>query len=67
MPRKTYRVNGMTCGGCARAVETAIKAKAPAAIVSVELDAGRVTVDGVAEADIRQAVDDAGFEFGGVI
>ncbi|KAF0117432.1 MAG: hypothetical protein FD149_1147 [Rhodospirillaceae bacterium] len=26
---KTYRVAGMTCGGCARSVETAIRAAGP--------------------------------------
>ncbi|HLO78682.1 MAG TPA: heavy-metal-associated domain-containing protein [Magnetospirillum sp.] len=61
----TYRVTGMTCGGCARAVETAIKAAAPTATVTVDLTAKAVTVDGASEAQVKQAVDDAGFGFEG--
>ena len=38
----TYRVNGMTCGGCANAVTRAIKAAAPAADVKVDLSAKTV-------------------------
>jgi len=61
----TYRVTGMSCGGCARSVETAIKALAPSASVSVDLDAKAVTVDGATADQVKQAVDDAGFGFGG--
>jgi copper chaperone len=63
----TYSVAGMTCGGCARSVELAIREAAPAVeSVSVDLDAGTVTVTGAAEETaIEQAVDDAGFTFGG--
>lgn len=63
----TYRVTGMTCGGCARSVETAIKAVAPAATVTVDLAAKAVSVDGASEAQVKQAVDDAGFSFEGAI
>ncbi len=62
---KTYKVAGMTCGGCVRSVEQAIKAAAPGASVSVDLASGKVTVDGVEEAAVAKAVDDAGFEFRG--
>jgi copper chaperone len=64
---KTYRVTGMTCGGCARAVESAIKAVAPQASVSIDLDKKAVTVDGASDAAVAQAVDDAGFGFGGPV
>lgn len=65
--RKTaYRVNGMTCQGCANAVSNAIKAAAPAAAVKVDLAAKTVTVEGnVAAETVRAAVKDAGFEFAG--
>ncbi|NFV79123.1 heavy-metal-associated domain-containing protein [Magnetospirillum aberrantis] len=63
----TYRVTGMSCGGCARSVETAIKALAPAAIVNVDLDAKAVTVDGASADQVKQAVDDAGFGFEGAV
>ena len=62
---KTYQVSGMTCGGCARSVERAIKAAAPTATVSVDLAAGRVTVDGAEAPVVAKAIDDAGFEFKG--
>jgi copper chaperone len=61
---KTYKVSGMTCGGCARSVEQAIKAAAPTAQVSVDLATGKVSVDGVADDQlIAKAIDDAGFDF----
>lgn len=64
---KTYKVEGMSCGGCVSSVEQAIKAAAPGATVSVVLDGGLVTVDGVDDDGvIAQAVDDAGFTFAGV-
>ncbi len=61
---ETYKVDGMTCGGCARSVTNAITKAAPEAKVSVDLPAGAVTVDGPAdEAVVRKAVEAAGFEF----
>lgn len=62
----SYRVNGMTCDGCAKAVTRAIGAAAPGTRVVVDRPAGRVDVDGaVSESAVRQAVEDAGFEFAG--
>jgi copper chaperone len=63
--RETYRVSGMTCGGCVRAVTNAIKAAAPAARVDIDLPNGRVTVDGATADIVHRAVEDAGFGFGG--
>ncbi|MSO85777.1 MAG: copper chaperone [Rhodospirillales bacterium] len=61
-----YRVNGMTCNGCANAVSNAIKAAAPQAAVTVDLAAKIVTVEGpVAAASVAAAVNAAGFEFAG--
>ncbi len=37
---KTYKVEGMSCGGCSSSVEQAIKAAAPGAAVEVQLDGG---------------------------
>lgn len=63
---KTYRVTGMTCSGCARSVEAAIRAVAPDARVQVDVASGRVTVDGVSDdAVVQAAVDDAGFSYEG--
>ena len=63
----TYRVTGMTCGGCARSDEPAIKAVAPAATVSVDLAAKAVTVDGASAEQVKKAVDEAGFDFEGAV
>jgi copper chaperone len=61
-----YEVNGMTCGGCATSVTKAIKAIAPGAEVEVDLGANSVKVDGFDDAKaIENAVEDAGFDFGG--
>ncbi|SEH62810.1 heavy-metal-associated domain-containing protein [Magnetospirillum fulvum] len=61
----TYRVSGMTCGGCARAVSQAIAEAAPMATVQVDLDRQAVTVDGADEAQVKAAIDAAGFGFEG--
>ena len=64
---ETYTVNGMTCGGCAKSVSNAIADAVPGAHVEVDLDAKAVTVDGVDEGTVKQAVEDAGFEYAGRI
>lgn len=64
---KTYRVTGMTCGGCARSVEAAIKAEAPQATVSIDLGTATITVDGADDGQVQKAVDGAGFDFQGVV
>lgn len=62
----TYKVLGMTCGGCANSVTNAIKSAAPEAEVEVDLDAKTVTVGGAVSEDVvKQAVADAGFEYAG--
>ncbi|MCP4448532.1 MAG: heavy-metal-associated domain-containing protein [Myxococcales bacterium] len=60
----TYRVEGMTCGGCVRAVTNALEG-AKATAVTVDLEAGTATVHGLGEAAVKQVIEDAGFEFGG--
>ena len=62
---ETYVVNGMTCEGCSRSVTKAIETAIPGAAVEVDLAAGRVSVTGGEAAQVAQAVDDAGFEYGG--
>lgn len=63
----TYRVTGMTCGGCARSVETAIKTLSPAAEIAIDLGQATVTVTGASADQVRQAVDGAGFDFQGAV
>ncbi|KAA0575322.1 heavy metal-associated domain-containing protein [Azospirillum sp. Sh1] len=61
-----YKVDGMTCGGCARSVSNAITKAAPDAAVTVDLATGTVLVDGDVPADVvRQAVEATGFDFAG--
>ena len=65
-----YRVDGMTCGGCARSVTNAIIRHAPDATVSVNLEAKTITITTTAAGPVpveavRKAVEGAGFTFGG--
>ncbi len=63
---KTYKVEGMSCGGCSSAVEQAIRAVAEQAKVTIQLDGGLVIVEGVDDDQlIATAVEDAGFTFAG--
>ncbi len=62
----TYKVDGMTCGGCARSVTNAILKQAPDARVAVDLEAGTVSVEGGVPAEtVRRAVEAAGFDIVG--
>lgn len=61
-----YKVLGMTCEGCARSLENAMKAAAPGADIRVDLEGNRFTIAGFDDVDaIAEAVGVAGFEFGG--
>ena len=61
-----YKVSGMTCGGCVRSVTNAITARDSAAKVEIDLPTGVVTVDGdLSEDTVKDAVEGAGFDFGG--
>ncbi|MCK4939911.1 MAG: heavy-metal-associated domain-containing protein [Rhodospirillaceae bacterium] len=62
---ETYKVIGMSCGGCAKSVTSAIQSAAPGSAVDVDLDNKTVSVSGAEEAVVKQAVEDAGFEFTG--
>ncbi len=65
---QSYRVEGMTCGGCASSVTKAIKAAKPEVDVDVEVDleAKKVTIVGLDDDKvIADAVQGAGFDFGG--
>jgi copper chaperone len=56
-------VSGITCGGCAAAIERAIGATLPGAKVEVEVMKGIVTTDAaVTQRDrVKTAIVDAGF------
>lgn len=63
MTEKTYQVTGMTCEHCVNAVTGEVSAIPGVQAVSIDLEAGRVTVDGEGFTDeqIRAAVDEAGY------
>jgi copper chaperone len=64
---RTYRVDGMSCGGCVKSVSNAIAARDPAARFTVDLAGGTVRVESdTAEPVVISAIADAGFEFRGV-
>ncbi|MFF0218902.1 heavy-metal-associated domain-containing protein [Streptomyces vinaceus] len=63
-----YRVTGMTCGHCEGAVTTELSALPGVSSVKAVAATGEVTVVSaapLAEADVRAAVDEAGYEFAG--
>lgn len=64
----TYRVTGMTCGGCAKSLSQAIERTLPGLHFEVSVDNDSLTVTGPhALAQVQQAVESAGFDFGGAL
>lgn len=65
MTTATYRVSGMTCDHCVRAVTDEVGRLPGVSNVSVDLTSGTVTVSSDAPLDqdaVRAAVDEAGYE-----
>ncbi|WP_433272092.1 heavy-metal-associated domain-containing protein [Actinosynnema sp. CS-041913] len=68
MAESTYTVTGMTCGHCAASVTGEVTKIAGVTDVAVDLPTGAVTVtsaEPVAEADVRAAVEEAGYALAG--
>ena len=64
----SYKVAGMTCGGCVSSVKRALDAALPTTTVEVSLERGEVRIQGEHQASaVESAVEDAGFDFGGVV
>ena len=62
----TYRVTGMTCGGCARHVDKAIRATPGVTEVAVDAARGTATVTGTASFEALAAqVSEAGYQMTG--
>ena len=60
---KTYKVQGMTCDGCVRALTGALKQAFPGAQFEVSLERGEVRFDEDPDPKtVAEAVDDAGFD-----
>ena len=63
MSTETYTVKGMTCGGCVRHVEKALKATPGVTAVTVDLASASATVEGSASFETLAAqVAGAGYE-----
>lgn len=66
MNTQTYRVSGMTCGGCARHVDKAIRATPGVTEVAVDAAHGTATVTGEASLEALSAqVAAAGYQLVG--
>ena len=60
---QTFKVDGMTCGGCVRGVTNAIKRIDPDSTVDVDLATKTVKVESaLASAQIVDAIKTAGFD-----
>jgi copper chaperone len=59
----TYDVTGMTCGHCAQAVTSEVESIEGVTSVSVEVETGKVLVEGEGFTDeqVAAAVDEAGY------
>ncbi len=65
---RTYRVEGMSCGGCAGSVQRAVEGAVADAQVAVSFERQTVTVDGRHEAQaVKDAVQNAGYVFDGEV
>jgi copper chaperone len=64
MAEKTYTVAGMTCAHCVSSVTSEVSKIEGVEVVDVDLATGHVTVtgDGFADDQVRDAVDEAGYE-----
>ncbi|MCZ8313139.1 MAG: heavy-metal-associated domain-containing protein [Rhodospirillales bacterium] len=61
----SYRVTGMTCGGCARAMTRALTAQGATAPAEIDLAQSRVTVAGLDDRQVQAAAEAAGFVYVG--
>jgi copper chaperone len=68
MTTRTYSVPGISCGHCKNAIEGELTPLAGVESALVDIDAKTVTVVGeITEADVRAAVDEAGYEVATVV
>ncbi len=62
----TYKVLGMTCGGCSRSVTNALQQALPNATIEVDHATDTAKVTGKHDpAKVKEAIEDAGFDFEG--
>ncbi len=66
MSTQTYRITGMTCGGCARHAEKALRSVAGVAVVTIDLAQGTAMVEGEASQEaLAASVAAAGYQLVG--
>jgi copper chaperone len=67
MTTRSYAVDGMSCGHCVDAVTAEVSKIVGVRAVTVDLEAGTVTVtgEGVEDAAVRGAVEEAGYDLAG--
>jgi copper ion binding protein len=66
MTETTYSVPGVSCAHCEHAIKETVGVLAGVSAVEVDLDRKLVTVRGdAADADVRAAIDDAGYDVEG--
>jgi copper chaperone len=68
MNTATYRVTGMTCDHCVRAVTEEVSKLAGISNVAVDLPSGTVTISSdspLDEVSVKAAINEAGYELGG--
>jgi copper chaperone CopZ len=60
----TYSVPGVSCAHCRAAITSELETVAGVSSVDVDLEAKRVTVTGtrLVDADVRAAIDEAGYD-----
>jgi copper chaperone len=60
--QQEFKVQGMTCGHCVKAVTQAVQLLDNTAVVSVELDSGKVEISsGVSRERLVEAIRDEGY------
>ena len=60
--QQEFKVQGMTCGHCVKAVTQAVQLLGNTAVVSVELDSGKVVISsGVSRERLVEAIRDEGY------
>jgi copper chaperone len=64
MSELTYTVPGMSCEHCRAAISGEVSKVAGVSEVEVDLETKRVVVhgEGVSDAEVREAIDDAGYD-----
>lgn len=67
MTTRTYSVPGISCGHCKNAIEGELAPLDGVESALVDIDAKTVTITGeITEAEVRAAVDEAGYEVASV-